>query len=64
MGDINVWEEGEIHYWEPLGAVLELPEIHGHVWARHKRSKSGGVRPPQKLLAKAKSDTIMSLLAN
>ena len=46
------------------GGFSGLPKIHDTVWARCKRSKLGGVRPPQKLLAKAKSDTIMSLLAN
>jgi len=40
------------------------PKAYGTVWPGRNRSKSGGVLPPQKLLAKANSDTIMSLLAN
>ena len=41
-----------------------LPKIHGGVWPGGRPPSLGGSRPPLKLLAKAKSDTIMSLLAN
>ena len=45
-------------------AVLEPPGSRGLLWRGGGGGESGGVRPPQKLIAKAISDTIMSSLAN
>ena len=42
-------------------AALGLPKNHGSLWLGCGCSKSKRVRPPKKLLAKATSDTMMSL---
>ena len=72
------WLQREHDFWSSQGRLLGgkvalararagfsgLPKIHGTVWAGGGCPSLGGSRPPLKLLAKAKSDTIMSLLAN
>ena len=63
LGDINAEEGGEIHYWEPLGAVLGLPggrqggrTSSTNVQGARSWSVSGPPHPLPKLLAKANSD--------
>ena len=41
--------------WLRLEREQEFPKVHETLWRAGGCSKSGGVRPPQKLLAKAKS---------
>ena len=47
MGDINAEEAGEIHYWEPLGAILGASWAHlGSSWAP-KRPQEGAQDEPK-----------------